>query len=259
MKGQAHRERLLLRAMPVVSVLLLASVWQAAVTLLHIPSIVLPSPVDVLLAFKSHAAELALGTVATATRVVIGFAVSTAVALPLAILVVQSPTFGRYVQPLITLSQAVPKVALAPLVVLWFGNGALSQTSFAAIAAFFPIFIEAVIGLRAIEPEMILLARSMGSSGLQTYVKFRAPRALPHLFAGLKVGATLAVVGAVVAEWIGGENGIALILLQADALLQTALAIAALIVLAILGAAFYALIALIEMILSPTRTAQAAG
>lgn len=258
MMRRATRNRLLLRILPVLSVIAVVIAWQAIVSLLQVPSIVLPSPADVLEAFRSKARELAYGTGATAIRVVIGFAISTATALPLAIIVVQSPTIGRYVQPLITLSQAVPKVALAPIVVLWFGNGTLSQTAFAAIAAFFPIFIEAVVGLRAIEPEMIMLSRTMGSSVWQTYVKFRMPRALPHLFAGLKVGATLAVVGAVVAEWIGGENGIALILLQADALLQTSLAIAALIILAALGGAFYALIALAEMALSPRRTAQGA-
>jgi NitT/TauT family transport system permease protein len=227
--------------------------WQLSVTVFRVPSLVLPSPTEVAGAMRANRASLVDGALATGGRVLLGYVVSVLVAVPLAIIVVQWPPLARIVQPLITLSQAVPKVALAPLVVLWLGNGLVSQTTFAALVAFFPIFIETIAGLRDIAPEMLLLARSMGSSAAQVFLKFRIPHALPQMFAGLKVGATLAVIGAIVAEWIGGDTGVALVLLRADALLDTPLAVSALVVLAVMGMAFFLVIAALEIGLMPWR------
>jgi NitT/TauT family transport system permease protein len=250
------RDRLALARLflPLVVLAGLVVVWHVVVTVFRVPSIVLPSPAHVATSIVAQRAALLEGAVATGGRVLLGFAVSVLVAVPLAILVVQWPVLGRAVQPLITLSQAVPKVALAPLVVVWLGNGLVSQTAFAALVAFFPVFIETVVGLRAIAPEMLLLARSMGSTAFQTFRKFRFPHALPHVFAGLKVGATLAVIGAIVAEWIGGETGVALVLLRADALLDTPLAVSALIVLAVMGMGFFMAITALEIAVMPWRS-----
>jgi NitT/TauT family transport system permease protein len=241
--------------LPLVVLIALGVVWQAVVVAFHLPSIVLPSPPAVAASMRTNSGTLLAGALATGGRVLLGFAVSVAIAIPLAIVVIQWPLLGRAVQPLITLSQAVPKVALAPLVVVWLGTGVVSQTAFAALVAFFPVFIETVVGLRAIAPEMLLLARSMGSTPAQTFVKFRIPHALPHMFAGLKVGATLAVIGAIVAEWIGGETGVALVLLRADALLDTPLAVSALVVLAAMGMALFSYIAALEIVMTPWRSA----
>jgi NitT/TauT family transport system permease protein len=153
-------------------------------------------------------------------------------------------------------SQTIPKVALAPIFVVWLGTGATSQMAFAAMVAFFPIFIDTLIGLRATPAEMILLARSMGATTMQSFVKFRIPNALPSIFAGLKVGATLAVIGGIVAEWVGGDTGLALVLLRADALMDTGLAFAALVLLAMLGMVFFAAIGGLERVVSPAHFAR---
>jgi NitT/TauT family transport system permease protein len=256
-RGRRDQPAFLRLLLPVVVLAALVVVWQAVVTAFRLPSIVLPSPPEVAGSIRANAPTLLAGALATGGRVLLGYAVSIAVAIPLAIAVVHWSRLGRAVQPLITLSQAVPKVALAPLVVVWLGNGLVSQTAFAALVAFFPIFIETVAGLRAIAPEMLLLARSMGSTTAQTFAKFRVPHALPHVFAGLKVGATLAVIGAIVAEWIGGDTGVALVLLRADAMLDTPLAVSALVVLAGMGMAFFMVIAALEVVLMPWRSASA--
>lgn len=242
--------------LPLGSVAIIIVLWQALVTGLEIPEIILPPPGRVWTSILANGRTLSEGALATGIRIVLGFVASALIALPLALLVTEFRLLGRIIEPLTTLSQSVPKLALAPLVVIWFGNGTTSQVSFAALIAFFPVFIETVAGLRALEPEMLLLARSMGSSRSQIILKFKLPGALPLIFAGFKIGATLAVVGAIVAEWIGGQDGIALILLQADALLDTPLAIAALLILSAMGAGFYLVIAVLEITVTPGRHAQ---
>lgn len=255
MNGTSAEHRLARVLLP-AAVLVLALVgWQLAVTLFQVPRIVLPTPTDVLAAAAANASTLASSLVATAARVVAGFLLSVAVAVPLAVLVVQFAFMERAIYPLVSLSQTIPKVALAPLFVVWLGTGAVSQMAFAAMVAFFPVFIDTLVGLRGVPPEMLLLARSMGATTVQTFVKIRLPHALPNLFAGLKVGATLSVIGGVVAEWVGGDTGLALVLLRADALLNTALAFAALLLLGLMGMAFFAVIRALERVLSPWRTA----
>lgn len=257
MGRDAGARRVLGVVLPLAVLAALVVLWQLLVTVFRLPSIVVPSPAEVAASAALNRAALAEGALTTGGRVLLGFAVSIGVAVPLAVFVVQWPLLGRAVQPLITLSQAVPKVALAPLVVVWLGNGMVSQTAFAALVAFFPVFIEAVVGLRAVEPEMLLLARSMGAGTVQIFAKFRFPHALPGIFAGLKVGATLAVIGAIVAEWIGGDTGLALVLLRADGLLDTPLAFAALIALALMGMAFFTAIVAVEIVATPWRSARA--
>jgi NitT/TauT family transport system permease protein len=242
--------------LPLVAVALVLAGWQVAVSVFAVPKIVLPSPADVLASARAQAGALVMNTAATAGRVLAGFLLSAAIAIPLAATVVHFAFMDRAVYPLLTLSQTIPKVALAPLFVVWLGTGAISQMSFAAMVAFFPIFIDTLVGLRAVQSEMLLLARSMGATTLQTFVKIRIPHALPHIFAGLKVGATLSVIGGIVAEWVGGDVGLALVLLRADSMLDTGLAFAALALLALMGMAFFALIHGLERLVSPWRVAQ---
>jgi NitT/TauT family transport system permease protein len=243
-------------AFPLATVLVILAGWQFAVTSFAIPRIVVPSPADVLASTMTNAGTLITSMAATAARVLLGFMISIAVAVPLAILVVQFAFVERAVYPLLSVSQTIPKVALAPIFVVWLGTGAASQMAFAAMVAFFPIFIDTLIGLRATPAEMILLARSMGATTAQSFVKFRIPNALPSIFAGLKVGATLAVIGGIVAEWVGGDTGLALVLLRADALMDTALAFAALVLLAVMGMGFFAAIVGLERVVSPAHLAR---
>ena len=242
--------------LPLVPVALVLIGWQVVVSLFSVPKIVLPSPADVLASARAQAGALGTNTAATAGRVLAGFLLSAAIAIPLAATVVHFVFMERAVYPLLTLSQTIPKVALAPIFVVWLGTGAISQMALAAMVAFFPIFIDTLVGFRTVQPEILLLARSMGATALQTFAKIRIPHALPHIFAGLKVGATLSVVGGIVAEWVGGDVGLGLVLLRADSMLDTDLAFAALALLALMGIGFFAVIHGLERLVSPWRVVQ---
>jgi NitT/TauT family transport system permease protein len=148
-------------------------------------------------------------------------------------------------------SQAVPKVAVAPLFVVWFGFGLLPKVLIAFLIAFFPIVINTAVGLESIEREKILLARSMGLSALDTFFKIRLPSALPTVFGGMKIAITLAVVGAVVGEFVGGEEGLGYVLLTANGSMDTPLLFAGVIALTVVGVALYLLVELAERLAIP--------
>jgi NitT/TauT family transport system permease protein len=185
---------------------------------------------------------------------VLGFVLSIAVGVPLALATFLWPAFARSVYPLLVSSQAVPKMAVAPLFIVWFGFGLLPKVLIAFLIAFFPIVISTVVGLAAIEPEKIHLARSMGLGAAATFFKIRLPNALPSIFGGLKVAITLAVVGAVVGEFIGGDAGLGYVLMSANGSMDTALLFAGLIGLTVIGVVFYLLIELAERLALPWRS-----
>jgi NitT/TauT family transport system permease protein len=199
----------------------------------------------------------------TVAEILWGFALAIVVGVPLAMLIVASPAFERSIYPLLVASQSVPKIAIAPLLIFWAGLGMFPKILVAFLIAFFPVVIDTVVGLRAIEPEMLHLARSMGASGARVFLKIRLPNALPNIFAGLKVGVTLAVVGAIVGEFIQADRGLGYALLQANAMLNTKLSFAAIVILAAIGVVLFALVDRIERLLIPwhasRRTEMAAG
>jgi len=155
------------------------------------------------------------------------------------------------VLPLLISSQAMPKVAIAPLFLVWFGFGLVPKVLIAFLIAFFPVVINTAVGLAAIEPEKIHLARSMGFGAVDTFFKIRLPDALPAIFAGLKISITLAVVGAVVGEFVGGDAGLGYLLMVANGSMDTQLLFAGIVCLTILGVAFYLLVELAERLAVP--------
>jgi NitT/TauT family transport system permease protein len=156
-------------------------------------------------------------------------------------------------------SQAIPKVAIAPLLLVWFGFGLIPKVLVAFLIAFFPIVISTAVGLASIEQEKIYLARSMGLSAAATFFKIRLPNALPSIFAGLKISITLAVVGAVVGEFVGGEAGLGYMLMVANGSMDTPLLFAGLIALTIQGVVLYALVEWAEYLVIPRRSTAAAA
>jgi NitT/TauT family transport system permease protein len=153
--------------------------------------------------------------------------------------------------PTLLFFQVVPKVAIAPLFLVWFGVGALPKVLVAFLISFFPIVIDAAVGLRSMSTEMRDLARSMGATRMQVFARFRLPTSLPYLFSGLKVAATLAVAGAVVGEFVGADKGLGYLLLVTNSNLETALMFAALFALTIIGLAFFYAVELLEALLIP--------
>jgi NitT/TauT family transport system permease protein len=162
-----------------------------------------------------------------------------------------SKRFDEFVMPTLLFFQVVPKVAVAPLFLVWFGVGVMPKILVAFLISFFPIVIDAAVGLRSMSPEMTDLARSMGATRMQVFARFRLPTSLPYLFSGLKVAATLAIAGAVVGEFVGADKGLGYLLLVTNSNMETSLMFAAIVALTIIGLTFFYLVELVESILIP--------
>jgi NitT/TauT family transport system permease protein len=244
------------RLAPALTLLGAVVLWEAAVDGLRVPEYLLPPPSGIAAALVAEWRYLALHTAVTLYEILWGFGLAVAVGVPLAMAIVYSPAFERSVYPLLVASQSVPKIAIAPLLIFWAGIGIVPKVLVAFAIALFPVVIDTVVGLRAVEPEMLHLARSMGAGERKIFLKIRFPNALPNIFAGLKVAVTLAVVGAIVGEFIQADQGLGYALQQATAVLNTRLGFAAILVLAFIGIALFALVDAIERWLTPWSVAR---
>jgi NitT/TauT family transport system permease protein len=239
---------------PSMVIVAFIAIWQATTVLFSVPRFLLPSPLQVGEEIVDKASLLATHGLVTLSEILLGFIVSVLVAVPLAVLMTYSRTIERALYPLLVGSQTIPKVALAPLFMVWLGFGLAPKILMTFLIAFFPIVIGAVIGLVTIEQELIYVARSMGASRWQLFWKVRLPQALPSLFGGLKVAITLAVVGAIVAEFVGADKGLGYIIQVANGQLDTPLLLAAVVIISVIGIALYLIVEQIEWLLGRRRT-----
>jgi NitT/TauT family transport system permease protein len=259
---RAARARVSAVLAPTAVVVALLVLWEVGTRAFGVPVFLLPPPSAIVAAMVKHASLLAVASGVTTIEIVLGFALSIAVGVPLALMIFLWPAFARAVLPLLISSQAMPKVAVAPLLLVWFGFGLMPKVLIAFLIAFFPVVINTAVGLAAIEPEKIFLARSMGLGGWDTFFKIRLPDALPAIFAGLKISITLAVVGAVVGEFVGGDAGLGYLLMVANGSMDTQLLFAGIVCLTILGVALYLVVELTEWLVIPRHivaNARAAG
>jgi len=236
---------------PLAGILVFLAIWEAAVAVLKVPAYLLPPPTEIVRVFINDFAKLAFHGWVTAYEMLLGYALAVGIGIPLAIAITSSERFDRFVMPQMLFFQVVPKVAIAPLFLVWFGVGALPKVLVAFLISFFPIVIDAAVGLRSMSAEMRDLARSMGASRLQVFAQFRLPTSLPYLFSGLKVAATLAVAGAVVGEFVGADKGLGYLLLVTNSNLETALMFATLFALTFIGLAFFYAVEFLEALLIP--------
>jgi NitT/TauT family transport system permease protein len=236
---------------PFVGILVFLAVWEAGVALYKMPAYLLPAPSVIFETFVREFPRLAYHGWVTAYEMLLGYGLAVAVAVPLAIAITSSQRFDSFVMPTLLFFQVVPKVAIAPLFLVWFGVGALPKILVAFLISFFPIVIDAAVGLRSMSVEMTDLARSMGASRMQVFARFRLPTSLPYLFSGLKVAATLAVAGAVVGEFVGADKGLGYLLLVTNSNMETALMFATIVALTIIGLAFFYAVELLEAFLIP--------
>ena len=227
------------------------AVWELAVWLFHVPDFVLPSPSLIIDKMISTWWLLLVNALVTAQEITLGFGLSIVLGIPLAIAVVYSRIFERVAFPFMVSLQTIPKVALAPILVMWLGYGILPKIMVAFLISFFPIVISAVVGMRATEKEMVYLVQSMGASELTTFLKIRLPKALPSIFGGLKVGIGQAVVGATVGEFIAAEQGLGYLQLISQVRLDTPLLFAAVVVLSLLGVLMFNIVAWAERLALP--------
>lgn len=241
---------------PMATVVAVIALWYGVVLGFDIAPYLLPLPHLVLERIVADFQFLLYHTWITSYETLGGFVLSMIVGIGLAIAIVASPVIDRALMPWLVLSQTFPKVALAPLIAVWFGLGILPKLLVTFLVAFFPVVISTVVGLRSIEREMLELARSMRATRLQLFWHFRLPMALPNIFAGLKVAVAFAVVGAVIAEWVGANEGLGYLLLRANANLDTALLFSVLVMLMIIGVVLYYAVELVERLMIPWHSTQ---
>lgn len=234
-----------------VVVLALVALWQLYVTGSGIRPQVLPSPARVLGQGWAHRADLATHTWSTLQVTIVGFAVSLVVAWTLAIVVDFSPWLRRALVPLFVVSQTLPIIAIAPLMIIWFGFGLLPKILVIALATFFPMAIGLIEGFAAADREAGALLRSMGASRRQVFRYVRLPSALPRFFTALRIGITYAVVGAVFAEYVGATSGLGIYMSTQKNSFRTDLVLAAVLVTAAVSLALYLLTFLVERIVAP--------
>jgi NitT/TauT family transport system permease protein len=242
---------LIRRLTPFAGVLVFLLVWEIAVIVTKAPAYLLPPPTVIFQTFVDEFAKLAFHGWVTLYEMLLGYGLAVAVAIPLAIAITSSERFDRFTMPTLLFFQVVPKVAVAPLFLVWFGVGAMPKVLVAFLISFFPIVIDAAVGLRSMSAEMRDLARSMGATRMQLFAQFRLPTSLPYLFSGLKVAATLAVAGAVVGEFVGADKGLGYLLLVTNSNLETALMFATLFALTLIGLLFFYAVEFLEALLIP--------
>jgi NitT/TauT family transport system permease protein len=244
--------RALAEALPSAYLLIgILAAWEAAIRLLRVSSFVLPAPSAVIVSLADNRMMLLQATRITAIEVLLGFALSAIVGIAVALVIVRFDRFGRALYPLVVLFQTVPKVALAPIFILWFGYDLAPKITLIVVIAFFPVAIDMLAGLQSVEPAFVALMRSVGASRGEILRRVQIPYSLPHLMAGLKVAITFSVIGAIVGEFAGASAGLGYVIQLASTQLETALVFAALAVVSLLGLAFYYVVELAERLLVP--------
>jgi NitT/TauT family transport system permease protein len=233
---------------PVVTVIFLG-LWQGVIWLGNYPTFILPSPLDVA---NTLGQTLADGTLwrhaqVTLSEIFAGLGLGLVTATVLGYALARSPALERLLAPYIVASQSVPVVAIAPLLIIWFGSGRLSKVLICALIVFFPVLVNTMVGIRSVEKDLRDLMRSLGASRWQTFRMLEVPAALPVLFGGLKIGVTLSVVGAVVGEFVGADQGLGFLINQARGLYNTPLVFVAILALVAIALSLYGIVMLLEM------------
>ncbi len=231
---------------PAVALVFLLALWQVSIPLFGLNRLVLPPPTDILVAAVANWQRLVAETAVTMLESVVGFLLGGLFAYMLAIAFVHFRLVQDAIYPYAIALKSTPLIAIAPLLVLWFGNGIYSKIVMAALVAFFPVLVNSVSGLGAIQPEVFDLLRSLSASRLQILTKVRIPNSLPYLMASLKIASSLAVVGAVIGEFTGATRGIGFLINTSSYYLQTPLMFAGVIMISLGGILFFGLVAYIE-------------
>ena len=241
---QRHFEILLVPVVLICMVLL----WEAIIWLGNYPTFILPTPAKVVATFGHTIADGTLWyhTEATLSEVLAGLSLGLTTATLLGYFLARNQVIERLIAPYIVASQSVPVVAVAPLLVIWFGTGHLSKVLICALIVFFPILINTIVGIRSVDEELRDLMRSLRASKWQMFYLLDLPAALPVLLGGLKVGVTLAVVGAVVGEFVGADQGLGFLINQARGLFNTPLVFVAIFTLVAIALLLFGLVSLIE-------------
>jgi len=238
---------------PTFLLLGLLGIWEVAVRLDDTPRWMLPPPSAIAQSFRADWRLLLEHTRVTLLEVILGFGLALVAGVLTGVAIDSSIVLRRAIYPLIIASQTIPMVALAPLMLIWFGYGLMPKILITALIGFFPIAVNTVDGLRSGDREILALLRSMGSSGGQRFRIVRVPAALPLIFSGARIAITFCVIGAVFAELVGASAGLGYLMERSAAQFQTARVFACIVILAIMGIGLFSLIAIIERLALPWR------
>ncbi|CDN54655.1 Nitrate/sulfonate/bicarbonate ABC transporter, permease protein [Neorhizobium galegae bv. officinalis bv. officinalis str. HAMBI 1141] len=237
----------LVKHMPAISAAVgLVVLWQLVVWFFKIPTFMAPSPVDVAYAFQDNAKLLWTNMLPTILEAFLGFVFGNLVAILLAVWFVHSATAEKAFYPIAVFIKAIPIIALAPILVLIFGNGLAPKIIIAGLICFFPTLVNMVQGLKSASPAMLDLMRVLSASNTEILWKVRLPSSMPFLFAALKIAATSSVMGAIVAEWIGSSFGLGALIIEATYNFRSPLLYATVVIAAVLAVVLFFVVSVIE-------------
>jgi NitT/TauT family transport system permease protein len=240
-----------------LSILATLALWEALLWIFPVPTFIVPAPSVIFAEAVARWPLYLYHSWVTLYEMVVGFALAAAVGVLLAVAIVYSRLIRNLIYPQIVVLQIVPKVAIAPLLLLWAGYGLTSKVLLALLISFFPVVVNMVTGLLAIEEELIELCRILHAGRWQEFTKVRLPNALPYLFSSLKVASTLAVIGAVIGEFVGGSEGLGHLIIIANTEMRTQMSFVALFSLSFLGFLLYGAVVVAERVLMPWERWQA--
>jgi NitT/TauT family transport system permease protein len=224
------------------------ALWELAVDLLHVKPVILPPPSLIFLSMQKHWIYLLQNCWPTFVAVTVGFGIAAVLGFAIAIGIAYSRVVSELTYPFLIAAQVIPKVALAPLFIIWFGFGLAPKVVIAALIAFFPIVINTARGLVSVEPELVQYMKSLGASRREIFFKISLPWALPYIFASFRISITLAVVGAVVGEFVSSDTGLGYVISYANVSLDTDVMFAGIFVLSVLGMLLFLAVVLLERI-----------
>ena len=244
---------------PAATLLAALLAWEIATRAFRIPRFIMPAPSAILGEGWEWRYRFIGHTWVTLYETLGGFALSMVVGVPLAVLIVYSPALRAAIYPLVILAQSVPKIAIAPVLLLVLGYGEIPKMVVAFLVAFFPVVVDTATGLAATPPELLDLSRSYRASAFKTFMKVRLPMALPFIFAGAKVAITLSVIGAVVGEFVGSDRGLGYVILSSTSYWKTEVAFSAMILLSLMAIVLFAAVSLVERFVCPWLNPQGEG
>lgn len=235
---KAVRRRLVDILLPLSGLITIVVVWQLVVVVFKIPTYLVPRPTLIPSTIVETWQELWPATLTTGKEALIGFVIAAVTAVPLALSIATVRVIERIVYPILVVIQTIPKIAVGPLLVVWFGFGLTPKIVLVYLLTFFPILVAATTGFKQLDVRLLYLTRSMGASKLQTTFRLRVPEALPQIFSGLEVGIVFSTTAAIVAEFIGATSGLGYLLLQAQNNLDTPLAFSIIVIISLMGVLF---------------------
>lgn len=237
--------------LPILGLIGAIALWWLATIVFSIEPFLLPSPGDVISKFSEQPVYLLQETGVSLLETIEGFALAIVIGVPIAIVIVRSAVLERLVYPLLLMVNAIPKIAVAPLLVVWMGFGQLPKVVMVLLMCFFPVVISTAQGMKSTPVELVELLRSLNASRAQEFFKLRLRYAMPQIFTGLKVAISLAVIGSVIAEFVGATRGLGYVIQQSGASADTTLAFAAITLLSIMSIVLFYSLVLLEHLLLP--------